>query len=60
MGPKGKKMPVTLNKNLGMMLLGIWLVLTGLVSVFHLGFEGIGVILGILALAAGALILIGK
>ena len=53
-------MTLTLNKNLGMMLLGIWLVLHGLVSLFSLGFAGLPVILGILALAAGALILLGK
>ena len=53
-------MPLTMNKNLGMMLLGIWLVLHGLVALFSLSFSGLGVILGILALAAGALILLGK
>ena len=53
-------MALTLNKNLGMMLLGIWLVLQGLVGLFSLGFQGLGVISGILALAAGALILLGK
>ena len=53
-------MPLVLNKNLGMMLLGIWLVLHGLVALFSLAFAGIGVILGVLALLAGLLILIGK
>lgn len=53
-------MALVLNKNLGMMLLGVWLVLTGLVGLFALTFAGLGVILGILALAAGILILIGK
>jgi hypothetical protein len=36
-------------KNLGMLLLGVWLILTGL-----------GTLMGILAIAAGALILVGK
>jgi hypothetical protein len=53
-------MALVLNKNLGMLLLGIWLVLHGLVALFGLTFGGLGVILGILALAAGALILLGK
>ena len=53
-------MALVLNKNLGMMLLGIWLVVNGLVMLLGLGFAGLGVILGILALVAGALILVGK
>jgi hypothetical protein len=53
-------MPVALNKNLGMMLLAVWLVLHGLVALFSLTFSGLGIILGILALAAGVLLLIGK
>jgi hypothetical protein len=53
-------MALSLNRNLGMMLLGIWLVLHGLVALFSLTFAGLGIILGILALAAGALILLGK
>jgi hypothetical protein len=53
-------MPLTLNKNVGMLLLGTYLVLQGLVALFSLAFAGIGVILGILALAAGALILLGR
>lgn len=50
-------MRVTLTRNVGMLLLGIWLVLTGL------GSFGIGLpapIMGILAIAAGVFILIGR
>ena len=53
-------MALTLNKNLGMMLLGIWLVLTGLLALISFSFVGLSVILGILALAGGLLILLGK
>ena len=44
-------------KNLGNLLLGVWLVLTGLVQLLGLGFAGLSVVMGVLALGAGALIL---
>jgi len=47
-------------KNLGMILLGVWLVATGLISLLHLGFRGLFTGMGILAVAAGVLILIGR
>lgn len=46
--------------NLGFKLLGVWLIMEGLIQLFDLHFDGIGVIMGILALAAGALILANK
>ncbi|HEX7588968.1 MAG TPA: hypothetical protein VF478_11685 [Anaerolineae bacterium] len=49
-----------LTKNLGMLLLGIWLVLTGLIALVGFSFAGLPVIMAILALAAGILILIGR
>ncbi len=49
-----------LTKNLGMLLLGLWLVLTGLIPLLHLSFSGLGLLLAILALAAGVLILLGR
>jgi hypothetical protein len=45
--------------NLGVLLLGIWLVASGLVAILSLSFTGSTTILGLLALAAGVLILIG-
>jgi hypothetical protein len=42
----------------GTILLGIWLALTGLVSLTGLSFNGLGTILALLALAAGILLLI--
>jgi hypothetical protein len=50
---------VRLTKNLGMLLLAIWLIIYGL-STLGLSFAGIGTILGLLALAAGVLILVGR
>jgi hypothetical protein len=43
-----------------MLLLAIWLILEGLVSLLNLSFSGIGLLLGILALAAGVVLLLGK
>jgi len=45
-------------KNLGMILLAIWLILEGLISLLGLSFAGIGAIMGLLAIAAGILILL--
>ena len=47
-------------KNIGMLLLSIWLILTGLIALFGLKFSGLPTIMGILAIAAGIFILIGR
>jgi hypothetical protein len=52
-------MKIRLSRNLGLMVLGIWLVLWGLSSL-GLSFPGIAVVLAILAIAAGLLLLIGR
>jgi len=49
-----------LNRNLGTLLLGIWLVLTGLISLIDLHFSGLGMIMAVLALVAGLLIVLGR
>lgn len=49
-----------LTKNLGMLLLGIWLIVTGLLYVVSIPVPAIGTILAVLAIAAGVLILIGR
>jgi hypothetical protein len=49
-----------LTRNLGMLLLGIWLVLTGLIPLLSLSFSGLGTLMAVLALAAGAAILTGR
>ena len=49
-----------LPKGLAMLLLAIWLILTGVIALFGLKFDGLGVIMGILALVAGILLLIQR
>jgi hypothetical protein len=56
---KSRRMRLQLNRNLGLMLLGVWLVLYGL-SAFGLNFPGLSVVLGILAIVAGLIILVGR
>jgi len=51
---------MNLTKNLGMLLLGIWLILNGLIALLSFSFQGLSLIMAILALAAGALILVGR
>jgi hypothetical protein len=51
---------VKVTKNLGLLFLAIWLVLTGLVPLMHLSFSGLGMLMSILAIAAGILLLIGR
>jgi hypothetical protein len=53
-----QKGDMNITKNLGMLLLAIYLILAGLMSLIHITIPAI--IMGILALAAGILILIGK
>ena len=48
------------NRYLGMLLLGIWLIVTGLMQVVSLSIPGIGLIMAVLAIVAGALIVMGK
>jgi len=46
--------------NIGFLLLAIWLILYGLIALLSLSFAGLGVIMAILALAAGIFILLGR
>lgn len=52
-------MKFNITKNIGMLLLAIWLILMGL-AVFVPGFGGLSIILGLLAIAAGVFIIIGR
>ena len=47
-------------KNLGMLLLGVWLMLNGLIPLIHFSFSGLGTIMAVLAIIAGALVLLGR
>lgn len=47
-------------KNLGFLLLGIWLIITGLIPLLNFSFSGLGTIMAGVAIAAGALIIVGR
>jgi hypothetical protein len=47
-------------RNLGMLLLAAWLILTGLIPLLNLSFSGLGTVMAILAIAAGVLIVVGR
>jgi hypothetical protein len=51
---------MNVTKNIGMLLLAIWLILTGLLPLLNLNFSGLGVVMAALAVAAGILIVIGR
>ena len=46
-----------IKKGLGLILLAIWLIATGIFVLFRLSFEGQSIIMAILAIAAGVVIL---
>jgi hypothetical protein len=47
-------------KGIGVFLAGIWFIVTGLVSLFGLKFNGMGVIMASLALLAGVMMIIQR
>jgi len=49
-----------ITKNLGILLLAVWLILTGIVPLLHLSFAGLGLVMSILAIVAGILLLVGR
>jgi hypothetical protein len=51
---------VKLFRNLGVLLLSIWLILYGVIPLFKIGFPAAGVVLGVLAIAAGVLLLLNR
>jgi hypothetical protein len=53
--PQNRRM---ITKNIGMLLLAIYLILVGITTLFHIGIGAI--VMGVVALIAGVLILIGK
>jgi hypothetical protein len=54
-------MSMDFSKNVGMLLLGIWLIVTGLIALVPaVFFNGLGVIMAILAILAGVFILMRK
>ncbi len=53
-------MKLKLPKKLAMLLLGIWLIVTGLLQITSISIPGINTILAIVAIAAGLLIMLGR
>jgi len=49
-----------MKKQLGLMLLGLWLVGHGLIQLIHFSFSGLGTVMAILAIAAGVLLILGR
>jgi hypothetical protein len=49
-----------LTRNIGMLLLAVWLILTGLIPFINLSVSGLSTIMAVLAIVAGILILIGR
>ena len=49
-----------ITKNLGLLLLSIWLILTGLIELLKFSFSGLPLIMAILAIAAGVFLLLGR
>ncbi len=48
------------NPKLGQLLTGIWLVVYGLAQIIELSFKGFPIIMAILAIAAGALLILDR
>jgi hypothetical protein len=55
-----RRQAMKLTSSLGMLLLGVWLILMGAIPLLNLAFNGSGTVLNVLAIIAGALILVGK
>lgn len=53
-----KKSKIT--KSIGMLVLGIWLILSGLLQLVDIAIPAVDTIMALLALAAGVLIILGK
>jgi hypothetical protein len=51
---------VKLSRNLGVLLLSIWLILYGVLPLLKVSFPPAGVVLGVLAIAAGVLLLLNR
>jgi hypothetical protein len=49
-----------MKKNIGQLVLGVWLVVHGLTQVVQLNFSGLGTVMAVGAIVAGALIVAGR
>ncbi len=55
-----RNMRLNLTKSLGMLLLGIWLIVTGVLTALSVGNPIVHVLLALLAIAAGVFIVLGR
>ena len=53
-------MKLRLTRKLGMILLSVWLIASGLIAILNLSFTGLSIVMAILAIAAGVLILLER
>ena len=49
-----------ITRNVGMLLLAVWLILTGLIPLLQFSFSGLGTVMAILAITAGVFIILGR
>ena len=49
-----------MKKNLGLLLVGVWLVIHGLTQLVSFSFNGLSTLMAILAIVAGALVIVGR
>jgi hypothetical protein len=49
-----------LGKSWGFILLALWLILWGMITILALSFNGLWIVMGVLAILAGIFILVGK
>ena len=49
-----------LTSNIGMLLLAVWLIVTGLTHLVSFSFSGLPQIMAIIAIASGVLIVVGR
>jgi hypothetical protein len=55
-----RNQPMKLTRNIGMLLLAVWLILTGLIPLLNFSFQGLGTVMAVLAIASGILIIVGR
>ena len=49
-----------MKRNIGLLLLAVWLILTGLIPLLNFSFTGLNIVMAVLAIAAGILIAVGR
>jgi len=49
-----------MKRNIGLLLLAVWLILTGLIPLLNFSFNGLSLVMAVLAIAAGILIAVGR